>query len=340
MDGRMDRPVDIVIIGLNSSRTLPACLESVKSCRYPQDLITVYYVDGGSSDESVRIAENGGARVIIVDSDSPTPGRQRNAGWEAGGAGLVQFLDSDTTLAPGWLGVATAALSGDIGAVCGNRRESHPERSVYNWIGDKEWNGGSGEVEVFGGDVLAARPALEVTRGYDPRLVAGEDPELAYRMRRAGYRILHLDVPMTGHDLALLTFRQYWRRAFRSGHAFAEVHALHGDFWKRETDRINLRGGGFLLGLLAAPLALLSPGFLVVPLLGIFALLRPRLLHTGKLRAELSLTKEESRIYAWHASVVVIPEFLGAMRFWFGRLASRPMTNRRRKAGPRRSVAG
>ena len=35
--------------------------------------------------------------------------------------------------------------------------------------------------------------------------------------------ILHVAIPMTGHDLAMTSCSQYWRRAWRSGHAYIEV---------------------------------------------------------------------------------------------------------------------
>ena len=91
-----------------------------------------------------------------------------------GSSKYIQFLDSDTVLDSEWLGKAiTAIQSSKAGAVAGDRREMRPEASVFNWIGDLEWNGEPGEAECFGGDVLASREALERTGGYDPDLSAG-----------------------------------------------------------------------------------------------------------------------------------------------------------------------
>ena len=46
---------------------------------------------------------------------------------------------------------------------------------------------------------------------------------MCQRIRTLGFTILHVDRPMTGHDLAMTRFSQYWRRAVRSGYAYAEV---------------------------------------------------------------------------------------------------------------------
>lgn len=335
--GKGPRPdIDVVIIGLNSARTLEACISSVKCCRYPQARISIFYADGGSRDDSCRIAEACGARIVSAASATPTPGRQRNSGWRAGKSRLVQFMDSDTLLDPEWLGAGASSISRDIGAVCGKTRELYPQKSPYNWLADQEWNGPAGEAETFGGIVLLTREALEDSGGYNDSLIAGEDPELAYRVRKAGYRILRLDSPMVRHDLDMTRFGQYWRRAIRSGYGYAEVNSMHPDLWRREVLRMEIRGGGFFLGLLLSPSAILSPWLILFPAMTTMLMLRPRLMLSGKIAAEMGLSRREARLYSWHASIVVIPQFLGIARFRLGLILARPMTNSRRLRAPER----
>lgn len=283
----------------------------------------------------MTVAEAAGARCLLVESAAPAPGRQRNAGWRSGSAPLVQFLDSDTELDADWLRTAATAFEDpSVGAAYGLLREAHPEASVFNWIGGLEWNGPAGDAESFGGIVMLSRAALEATGGYDDALVAGEDPELARRVREAGFRILSLDQPMVTHDLAMRTLRQYWRRAYRSGHAFAEVHARHPDFWGREVRRILLRTAPFLVGLAALPLATVSPWFLLAPSVGAALLFRPSLCLAGRFAASLGLSRREARAYALHASLVVLPQSLGMARFHYGRLFGQPLANKRPRAAP------
>jgi glycosyltransferase involved in cell wall biosynthesis len=322
--------IDVVIIGLNSAKTLESCISSVKSCHYPQTQISIFYADGGSRDASCGIAEAWGIKIIKVASATPSPGRQRNSGWRSGNGQLVQFMDSDTLLDPEWLNIGAASFSKGIGAVCGMTRELHPERSVYNWLADQEWNGPSGETNTFGGIVLVSRKALEDTGGYSASLIAGEDPELAYRVRKAGYRVLRLGSPMVKHDINMTRFGQYWKRAFRSGYGYAEVNAMHPDLWHREVLRMGIRGGCFFLGLLLLPSALLSPWLLFLPAIAALLTLRPRLMLSGKIGVEMNLSRSDARLYSWHASIVVIPQFLGMARYWLGKKLARPMTNSRK----------
>ena len=72
------------------------------------------------------------------------------------------------------------------------------------------------------------------------------------RIRAIGFIILHLDRPMTGYDLAMTRFSQYWRRAIRTGYAYAEVSARFRNsdlpLWNKEA-RHNLAYGAGLLGM-------------------------------------------------------------------------------------------
>ncbi len=158
-----------------------------------------------------------------------------------------------------------------IVAVWGHRREIHPEASIYNRILDLDWVYAPGIAEFCGGDVLMRRSALEEAGGYDAELIAGEEPELCRRMRARGHRILHIDHPMTGHDLQITRFGQYWKHAARAGHAFAEISARFRSsddkFWDAERKRNLIRGGfwmtSFTVALIASVLVFSALPFLV-----------------------------------------------------------------------------
>jgi hypothetical protein len=81
-------------------------------------------------------------------------------------------------------------------------------------------------------------------------LIAGEEPDLCRSLRALGYVILHIDKPMTLHDLAILRFGQYWRRAVRAGHAYAEIADRYRDspdrLWSRESQSNLMRASFFI----------------------------------------------------------------------------------------------
>lgn len=338
--------IDCVVIGVNCAATLRRCLNSITHCNYPQELLSIYYVDGGSSDNSTTIAESvTGVQTIYLTPRYPTPGLGRNSGWQAGNSPLIQFLDSDTILEPDWLTTAVKNVQQKTGAVTGNRKELHPNHSTYNWIGSLEWNGKPGLCESFGGDVLIQRQVLEQTGGYDEVLVGGEDPELSCRIRKAGWSILQLGCDMTYHDLAMTRFSQYWKRSYRSGYGFAAVITkCSGDksnFWYKEYRRIIVRGGGGIGAFLAATLLYLfswifvwlEPGVFLFLATSILLIFFPRLFRVQYFSREKQLESSLAKTYAWHCSVAVIPQFMGVARYFVGQTFSSPLRNTINKLG-------
>ena len=113
-------------------------------------------------------------------------------------------------------------------AVCGRRRERFPRASIYNTLCDIEWNTPIGKARACGGDALIRAKAFQQVIGYNPTIIAGEEPEMCVRLRAAGWEIWRIDAEMTLHDAAMTKFSQWWKRALRSGHAYAEGFAMHG----------------------------------------------------------------------------------------------------------------
>ena len=256
--------VAAVAIGRNEGARLTACLSSLKGAVAP-----IVYVDSGSTDGSVAAARALGADVVELDLSVPfTAARARNAGLDrlretAPDCRYVQFLDGDCTLAPGWIAEAHAVLEADdaLAVVCGRRREKFPEASLWNRMIDAEWDTPVGAARACGGDALMRRAALDDVGGYRDDMIAGEEPEMCFRMRQKGWRILRIDAEMTAHDAGLTRFAQWWQRSRRAGHAYAEGAALHGT---ESPERYNMREviRAVAWGMLLPAVALLGAVFL------------------------------------------------------------------------------
>ena len=116
----------------------------------------------------------------------------------------------------------------DVAAVAGRLRERHPEQSIYNWLCDREWDRPAGEAASCGGIAMMRVNALRQVEGFRDDLIAGEEPELCFRLRAAGWRIWRLNDDMAWHDAGMTRFGQWWRRALRSGYVAAQGASLHG----------------------------------------------------------------------------------------------------------------
>ena len=259
LSDRMDSGV--VAIGRNEGERLMRCLQSVPVGA------AVVYVDSGSTDGSAQWARDHGVDVIELDMSTPfTAARARNTGLRrlkeiAPNLRYVQFVDGDCELEKDWLARAESFLNShvEVAVVCGRRRERHPEKSIYNWLCDREWERPAGEIKACGGDAMMRIDAFEAANGFRDDLVAGEEPELCVRLRAAHWRVFRLDHPMTRHDVAMTRFGQWWLRVQRSGYAFAQGAYLHGAMPERyrvwESRRAWLWGIWLPLGCLLAGLA-------------------------------------------------------------------------------------
>ncbi|MFO1137956.1 MAG: glycosyltransferase family 2 protein [Paracoccus sp. (in: a-proteobacteria)] len=252
----MTRPtLGAVAIGRNEGERLKACLRSlVQVCD------RVVYVDSGSQDDSVAFARSIGVDVVELDTSTPfTAARARNAGFEALLADeeldLVQFVDGDCKVQPGWLeaGMVALDLNPDLGLVTGWRSEIRPQDSVYNQMCDVEWHRPAGPIIACGGDMMVRVAAFQLTGGFDPTVIAAEDDEFCLRLAQAGWKLERLPVEMTLHDAAMTRFGQWWQRAKRAGHGFAQLGRMHPPHFLRERVRVWVYGLAlpllFVLGL-------------------------------------------------------------------------------------------
>ena len=306
--------IGAVAIGRNEGERLVRCLAALRAAAE-----RVVYVDSGSTDGSVAAARAAGAEVVELDLSVPfTAARARNAGLERLGQGgmppLVQFVDGDCELQPGWVPAARAFLADhpDVAVVCGRRRERFPQATRWNRLIDREWDTATGEARACGGDALMRSAALAEVGGFDPTLIAGEEPELCVRLRKAGWQIWRLDAEMTLHDAAMTRFGQWWRRSARAGHAYAEGAALHGA--RPERHNVPALRRALLWGL-ALPLATVLGALLVSPWMLLLLLAYPAQV--------LRLSGREGRERAVFLTLGKIAEAQGALTYAWRRLTGR-----------------
>jgi cellulose synthase/poly-beta-1,6-N-acetylglucosamine synthase-like glycosyltransferase len=270
--------VSVVVIGRNEGTRLIDCLRSVHAAQWTDLRYELIYVDSGSSDGSADHAAALGAHVICVQPVRPSAALGRNAGWRTAKAPLVLFLDGDTLLHPEFVNAAVQALRDhpERAAIWGHRRERYPMHSVFNRVLDLDWVYPAGDTAFCGGDALFSRSALAEVGGFNDSLIAGEEPELCARLRQRGWRIWHIDHPMTLHDLAITHWRQYWLRAERAGHAYAEVsHSLANTptpLWNKENSRHRLHALALLLFILICCIAVFIQAFAAAGVLAGLAL--------------------------------------------------------------------
>lgn len=170
--------ISVVIPTLDEA---PCIVGAVESAIAPG--VEVVVVDGGSRDETARLARDAGARVLACERGRA---RQLRMGSEASTGDALLFLHADTRLERGWPDCVAGALS-DPGCAGGAFRLRFVERG---WRARAiEW-GVAVRVALFGlpyGDqaLFVRRSVLEQMGGL-PIVAMMEDLDLVRAIKRAG----------------------------------------------------------------------------------------------------------------------------------------------------------
>jgi GT2 family glycosyltransferase len=308
--------VGVVIIGRNEGERLQRCLRSVSAESTP-----VVYVDSGSSDGSVALARGMGIEVLELDATAPfTAARARNAGLQhlldrAPETEWVQFVDGDCELVDGWLELGQGELQRmpDVAVVCGRVREKHAGASAYHRIMAIELDVPPGDNADCAGVAMMRVEALRQVGGFNPALLAGEEAELCLRLRRQGWKTLRVDAKMARHQMQMYHWRQWWRRAVRTGYAYAAGAWLHGRgperLWVHES--LSIWFWGLWLPLLAWAGALATRGLSLLLHLG-YPALALRIVRRMRRRG---YSPRDGLAYALSCVLGKFPQLIGQMRF-------------------------
>lgn len=315
-----------MVIGRNEGERLKACLESIR-----RSGSLIVYVDSGSTDDSVEYASRLELPVVKLDMEIPfTAARARNAGFNRlcqlhPDTEFVQFLDGDCILSPDWLqtGIDFLASETSFAAVCGRVREVDRDGSIYNRLLDLEWDTLIGETKACGGIAILRRAAFDQVGGFNAMVIAGEEPEMCVRLRQLGWRIMRLDAEMTKHDADMHRFGQWWKRAKRAGHAYAEGAAIHGrgPFQHKVREVRSALFWGGLIPLFAIVCLLLS-GLHLSMLLGLIAVsiaysvLCVKIYRSSRQRC---WSAEDSWLFSFFCVLSKVPCCFGIMQYWFNR---------------------
>ncbi len=175
--------LSVVIPALNEAAGIGRAIASAWAAGAGEVIV----VDGGSIDDTARVAQAAGARVLVAGRGRAV---QMNAGVAAATGAVLLFLHADTLLPAGaGAAVAHALAAPDVSGGCFRLRFDQPGAlyGLYSWVTYRNlpWL-------VFGDRALfVRRTVFEKLGGFGPMPVF-EDVDLVRRLGQAG-RFCFLD---------------------------------------------------------------------------------------------------------------------------------------------------
>ena len=172
------RRISVIIPILNEAKILEKTLSQLQPELGHHELIVV---DGGSNDDSVRIAEKYG-KVIISERGRA---KQLNTGAAVATGDILIFLHADIWLEPGALAVVETALT--AGYIGGGFRQKIDGKCVLYRLIEIAGNIRGRYLKVFYGDsgIFLPRADFEKIDGF-PEIPILEDMEFSKGLRRLG----------------------------------------------------------------------------------------------------------------------------------------------------------
>ena len=92
----MTKKLSFIVPTLNAQKVLPTCLKSIRSQSYPQNKIEIIVADGGSVDNTVKIAKTN--RCIVVKNPLKTAEAGKAIALKHAAGDYIALIDSDNIL--------------------------------------------------------------------------------------------------------------------------------------------------------------------------------------------------------------------------------------------------
>lgn len=210
----------VVVPVYNGQSTIADCLDSLRRLDYPRDAFEVVVVDNASTDRTPAILERYAPHVRVVHEPRRGRSQARNAGVRHARGDVVAFTDADCTLHPAWLRRIVVPLDDEtVGMVGGTVLARRPCNYVERYgevIHDHEGAITRDPPHVLGGNCAARRSTVEAIGGFDPAFPRSQDADLAFRLFRAGYRLVFEREAVAYHRNES-TLRGLFREGFQHG---------------------------------------------------------------------------------------------------------------------------
>ena len=229
--------VSIVIRTYNEQRHLGELLQGIAEQQQDGFEIETVMVDSGSTDDTLKIAQRFGVRVVPIKKDEFSFGRSLNIGCAAAAGDVLVFVSGHCIPAgPRWvadliepLGKGNVAYS--YGGQMGNDESHFSEKQIFG-----KYFPGTSKVPQEGFYCNNANAAMLkrvwIEHRFDEELTGLEDMHLAKRLVAQGYKVAYAAAGAVYHlhdESWAQVRRRFEREAIALQHIMPEVHLSRAD---------------------------------------------------------------------------------------------------------------
>jgi cellulose synthase/poly-beta-1,6-N-acetylglucosamine synthase-like glycosyltransferase len=305
--------VSIIVAAYNNQETIQECLQSILAQNYPAGFFEVIVMDGGSKDDTVKIAQQFPIKVVSIRLNAPAA---YNYAMKIAAHPVLGFVDADAKVEPEWLSKLVPHLSepqvaGVSGSIETWNSQNPWARSIGYELKNRYRRIGKYTGRIATMNLLLKKAVIEEAGGWDEKLPSQYDTDLGFRVSAKGYRITYEPTAVCYH-FNRPTLRAYYRQQLQYGKNTLKLYFKHGRLARG--DEITDAGMNIQPALFLVALAFLLLG--VVPVLRLFWIVSGLILLAIVLYFIFSAVKIAVKFHDWTAMRLFVLYFVRSAA-WF-----------------------
>jgi glycosyltransferase involved in cell wall biosynthesis len=269
--------VSFIVPVKNEAKLIGQCLDAINNLDYDKSRYECIIVDNGSIDDTVKIAEQRGAKVLNL--PNVTISALRNRGARDARGNYLAFIDADCVIDPNWLKQALPHFENPkIG--CAGCHPSIPKDSTWvqrTWRLQTSRPAAIEEVDWLPSmNMLVKREAFIECGGFNESMITCEDVDFCYRLTRH-WKVISDNNIAAIHFGEATTIQEFFRKERWRGQSSLQGLLSHELRWEEVPSL--LLPVYYLVALVSLPLTILSfvVGFYIPLAINVIAIFVPAL---------------------------------------------------------------
>lgn len=221
--------VTIIVAAYNSQDTIEECLKSILAQNYPVNSFEIIVMDGGSKDNTVKIAQQFPIRVFSFNLNCPAA---YNYAQKIAQYSVLGFIDADAKVESEWLQKLVPHLNepnvvGVSGGIETWNQDNPWARSIGYELKNRYQRIGKYTGRIATMNLLMKKAVIEEVGGWDEKLPSQYDTDLGFRISAKGYKIAYEPSALCYH-YNRPTLKAFYRQQLQYGKNTLKLYFKHG----------------------------------------------------------------------------------------------------------------